>query len=283
MEMRKFIYPMIIITTTILPIFIALYVIKSDANTFVWSLYIIPNYFILLYSSKWLTAIVSNLVYTFIEVFSQYYFLVSENETNLFLVVVLIPIINSTIFFILAYIRIKFKRMNEQLIDLVNHDPLTGIYNRRYFDTFIEQSISTFFRDKTPFQIIMFDIDHFKRINDTYGHPCGDYILKVLASLINNEIRELDIFTRIGGEEFAIILPETNIKDGEKIARKIREMIEEFPFHYHNISIQVTISIGLATYNGESLEELMDRVDSALYKAKTNGRNQVIMAERQYY
>lgn len=283
MEMRKFIYPMIIITTTILPIFIALYVIKSDANTFVWSLYIIPNYFILLYSSKWLTAIVSNLVYTFIEVFSQYYFLVSENETNLFLVVVLIPIINSTIFFILAYIRIKFKRMNEQLIDLVNHDPLTGIYNRRYFDTFIEQSISTFFRDKTPFQIIMFDIDHFKRINDTYGHPCGDYILKVLASLINNEIRELDIFTRIGGEEFAIILPETNIKDGEKIARKIRKMIEEFPFHYHNISIQVTISIGLATYNGESLEELMDRVDSALYKAKTNGRNQVIMAERQYY
>lgn len=281
--MRKFIYPMIIITTTILPIFIALYVIKSDANTFVWSLYIIPNYFILLYSSKWLTAIVSNLVYTFIEVFSQYYFLVSENETNLFLVVVLIPIINSTIFFILAYIRIKFKRMNEQLIDLVNHDPLTGIYNRRYFDTFIEQSISTFFRDKTPFQIIMFDIDHFKRINDTYGHPCGDYILKVLASLINNEIRELDIFTRIGGEEFAIILPETNIKDGEKIARKIRKMIEEFPFHYHNISIQVTISIGLATYNGESLEELMDRVDSALYKAKTNGRNQVIMAERQYY
>lgn len=96
--MRKFIYPIIIIATTILPFLLALYVIKSEAGTFVWSLYIVPNYIILLYSSKWLTAIVSNLVFTIIEVISQYYFLVSENVTNLLLVLVLIPIINSTIF-----------------------------------------------------------------------------------------------------------------------------------------------------------------------------------------
>lgn len=277
--MRKFINPGIIIATTILPVILALYVIKDESSTFVWSLYIIPNYFILLNSSKWVTAIITNLMFTVLEVISQYYFLASEESTDMLMVRVLVPIINSTIFFILAYFRIKFKRINDNLLDLVVHDQLTGIYNRRYFDTSMQKCISSYIKSRIPFQIILFDIDHFKGINDTYGHLCGDYILKELTRSINNEIRELDIFTRIGGEEFVIILPETNIIDGEKIAQRIRKMIEEFPFQYHNTSIQVTISIGMATYKGESMDEFMDRVDSALYKAKTNGRNKVVLAK----
>lgn len=279
MDMRKVINLGIIIVTTILPVILALYVIKDEANTFVWSLYIIPKFFILMYSSKWITAIITNLVYTILEITSQHYFLASEESQDMLLVLVFIPIVNLIIFFILAYFRIKLKRINDKLIDIVVHDHLTGIYNRRYFDISMEKSISAYIKSKISFQIILFDIDHFKVINDTYGHPCGDYILKELTNLINDEIRSQDIFTRNGGEEFAIILPETNIENGEEIAHRIRKIIEEFPFQYKNTIIQVTISIGLATYQGESMDELMDRADSALYKAKTNGRNQIIMAE----
>ncbi|MGG4555264.1 GGDEF domain-containing protein [Paenibacillus humicus] len=117
--------------------------------------------------------------------------------------------------------------MNDELIDLVVHDPLTGIYNRRYFETSMKKSISSYMRSRSPFQIILFVIDHFKGINDTYGHPCGDYILKELTRLINSEIGDKDTFARIGGEEFAIILSQSNLEEIEEISQRIRQRVEQ--------------------------------------------------------
>lgn len=277
--MRKFIISGIIIST-ILPVILALFVIQDEASTFVWSLFIIPNYLLLLFSTKWSTAIITNLAYTVLEIISQYYFLVPEVSGNMLIkVLVLVPMINSIIFFMLAYFRIKFKKVNDQLEDLVAHDPLTGIYNRRYFDTAIEKNIISYTKTGKPFQLIFFDIDHFKLINDNYGHPCGDYVLKELTRVITSEVRSEDVFTRIGGEEFALLMPETTVENGEILAQRMRKAIEEITLRYNDTLIPVTISIGVASYHGGSIAELINKADSALYKAKSNGRNQVVIAD----
>lgn len=279
-EMRKFFVVGTIIIITILPMILALFVFRDGASTFVWSLYIIPNYLIFLHYSNWTAAIITNLAYTILEIVSQHYFLAPEISENMLLIVlVLVPLIHSIIFFILASYRIKFKKVNDQLIDLVEHDSLTGIYNRRYFDRSIEKYVAAFASKRNPFQLIMFDIDHFKKINDTYGHPCGDYVLKELTRVFTNEVRSMDVCTRIGGEEFAILLPNTNAEEGAIIAHRIRKSIEELQLVYNNTIIPVTISIGVATYCGGALNDLIDKADTALYKAKNNGRNQVIIAD----
>ena len=121
------------------------------------------------------------------------------------------------------------------------------------------------------FSLLMLDIDHFKNVNDTYGHDMGDFVLKELCSAIKNMIRKTDIFGRWGGEEFLLILPNTNKDEAISIATKIRNIIENHKFDYIP---QVTISIGVSVYNEKSRKEIfLKKVDDALYKAKSSGRN----------
>ena len=121
------------------------------------------------------------------------------------------------------------------------------------------------------FSLLMLDIDYFKNVNDTYGHDVGDYVLKELCSTIKNMIRKTDIFGRWGGEEFLLILPNTNKDEAISIATKIRNIIENHKFDYIP---QVTISIGVSVYNEKSRKEIfLKKVDDALYKAKSSGRN----------
>lgn len=278
-NMRKHVNLGLIIVTSILPILLALFVLNDEANTFIWALYLVPSFLIIISSPKWITSIITIIGYMSIELITQYFFLdIVDSGVVGLKVLVINPIVNAIIFFTLTYYRMKFKKITDDLEDLVVHDPLTGIYNRRYFDISIEKNISANKRAGTLFQFILLDIDHFKMINDTYGHPGGDYILKELTRLISNEIRGVDIFARIGGEEFTILLPETTIERGEIIAQRIRKLIEEARFVYNDTLIPVTVSIGLAAYKGGTISELMDKADIALYKAKNDGRNQVVVA-----
>ena len=150
------------------------------------------------------------------------------------------------------------------------HDPLTGFANRRHMGIIMEDNLSKARRFGTSFSIIMFDIDHFKKFNDTYGHDEGDRILVQTANVVGNQLREIDLKVRFGGEEFIIILPDTPANRPPEVAERIRLAVEQ--------EVSITISLGVTTYQeGDSQNKLLKRADEALYRAKEQGRNRVIV------
>jgi two-component system, cell cycle response regulator len=164
---------------------------------------------------------------------------------------------------------------HEEIYRLTTVDGLTQIYNKRYFMEVLDREISRAHRYGRTLSLIMFDIDHFKQVNDTFGHLAGDYVLRHLASVIKSRIRREDIMSRYGGEEFAIILPEIDAYNARHLADKIRRLVEKTIFKFEETQIPVTISIGLITSDAESItpEELLKAVDEKLYEAKRSGRN----------
>ena len=166
---------------------------------------------------------------------------------------------------------------HEEIYRLMTTDGLTQVYNKRYFLELLEKEISRAIRYGRSLSLIMFDIDHFKQINDTYGHLAGDAVLKQLAQVIKAKIRREDIIGRYGGEEFGIILPEINKHNAIRTAEKIRRLVESTVFMFEDTLIPVTISLGVASLEDEPLtpEELIKRADSKLYEAKRSGRNRV--------
>lgn len=176
-------------------------------------------------------------------------------------------------------IALENARLFEEVQNLALTDPLTGLYNRRgLFEIgYIEFSRSV--RLRRPFSALMLDIDHFKSVNDRYGHPVGDQVLQFLASELHSTVRGTDIVGRYGGEEFVIFLSGSNGKAAMDLAERLREMIENTPFLVGKNEIGITISLGAAEYNENSpnLETLIARADQALYVAKHKGRNRVIL------
>lgn len=163
---------------------------------------------------------------------------------------------------------------NKQLEDLANLDMLTGIYNRRKFESFVDSEIEKKKRFNTPFSIIMFDIDSFKEINDNNGHKKGDKILQDITVLVKNTLRISDILFRWGGDEFIILLPGLTIQKAFIVADRIKEAICLYKFEIQNA--KVTVSLGVGEYiTGEDLDQFVTRVDNALLKAKANGKNMV--------
>jgi len=165
------------------------------------------------------------------------------------------------------------KRLEDQLRMAATIDKLTAIYNRQTLDDLLSREIARAHRYKTPLSLIMADIDHFKHINDTYGHQVGDKVLQAIAGTFRSSIRLSDVAGRWGGEEFMIIAPQTSKASAAAMAEKLREIIETHSF-YHDES--VTISLGVTELKeGDTLESLVRRTDEALYKAKNLGRNRV--------
>jgi len=180
-----------------------------------------------------------------------------------------------------AVSRLGMQALNGQLEKISRVDGLTGLYNRRFWE---EQFVMEFKRDQrseSPSALIMLDIDHFKKVNDTYGHPAGDEVIKILADIIKKATRETDIAGRYGGEEFAIILPDTPVANVEFVAERIRRLVEKCTVVYDEINITFTISIGIAGFKHTHKDstQWLDTADKALYKAKESGRNKVILAE----
>lgn len=159
-------------------------------------------------------------------------------------------------------------------------DGLTDLFTHRYFQETLEREISRSTRYKKPLALMMVDIDHFKKVNDTYGHQAGDYILQGLASMMKEQFRQSDFACRYGGEEFAIILTDTTHERGIASAERLRETMEKNVFKFADQEIHVTISIGLSGYEeGMHKQVMIEKADKALYKAKRDGRNQVCMAD----
>ncbi len=175
---------------------------------------------------------------------------------------------------ILTITDVTEKVLEEQrLKEMAERDPLTGIYNRRALNRFLEEFLHKFRIYGEKFSVIMFDIDHFKRINDTFGHDVGDYVLKEVVNVTKRCIRKQDIFGRWGGEEFLIILPYTTLDVAVKVAERIRTSLE---FHTFEKVGKVTASFGVTEVKVEdTIESLIRRADEALYRAKRKGRNRV--------
>lgn len=177
----------------------------------------------------------------------------------------------------LAVITDISKEVNKlhELSQLAYYDKLTGIYNRRKFDEMLNIEYKITKRYNRHLSALFFDIDHFKKINDTYGHDIGDDVLSNLSSLVSQQIRETDIFARWGGEEFIVLLPETKSEEAIVVAQEIMDVLESYTFPEVN---KVTISIGISSVNGkERVQTFLKRLDNALYKAKKEARNRYIV------
>ena len=167
------------------------------------------------------------------------------------------------------------KEVEERLRYLATTDELTGMWNRRRFTQAIRNELKRAHRYQQIFSLLMLDIDHFKKINDTYGHAAGDEVLRHFARLIWQSMRQVDMPGRFGGEEFAIILPHTDLDGAYVTAERLRKHIEKTPAVYNKIEIPFSVSIGVVTYQDDikNEDELFKMVDDALYEAKNKGRN----------
>jgi diguanylate cyclase (GGDEF)-like protein len=162
--------------------------------------------------------------------------------------------------------------------NIATYDTLTNLYNRRYFEESLGIEVQKSFSNKTPLSIIMVDIDHFKKMNDTFGHPEGDKVLREIASLLKSSVRAKDTIARYGGEEFILILPETILEASFMIAERIRQLVEKTAFEVGQARLNITISLGISNFpvhRPKSDKELIKMADLALYEAKRGGRNRV--------
>lgn len=173
------------------------------------------------------------------------------------------------------------KQTEEKLRKMATADDLTGLWNRRYFMDAAQQELERARRYGQPFSLMILDLDYFKRVNDTLGHAAGDATLQHLASLMQNTLRDVDIPGRLGGEEFGVLLPATQLKDGVLVAERLRVAIEKNPARYEGQLIYFTASIGVTVYRQgiTSVDDLFKEGDEALYQAKQKGRNCTVCAD----
>ena len=166
---------------------------------------------------------------------------------------------------------------HEEIYRLMTVDALTQVYNRRYFNEALEREYNRSRRYGRALSLVAFDIDHFKRVNDTYGHLVGDNLLRQIAVAVKPRLRRDDVFARTGGEEFGVLLPEIGLDGARTTADKVRRIIEASPLRQEQEVIGCTVSLGVATLGSDdaSGEELYRRADERLYEAKQAGRNRV--------
>lgn len=172
----------------------------------------------------------------------------------------------------------ELRRSNQLLLELAQTDPLTRLYNRRHLYEKLDVELNRCFRGNNPLSLIMADIDHFKRVNDTFGHQMGDEVLTKVADLLQEQLRTYDLAARYGGEEFCLVLPETDLDAASSVAERIRQQVEEMILPAPMENHKLTISFGVAAYDGTidgSIDEIIRFADDALYEAKNSGRNRV--------
>jgi diguanylate cyclase (GGDEF)-like protein len=178
----------------------------------------------------------------------------------------------------LAFSEIRRRRTENEVRvfrDAATTDPLTGVGNRRWLDIEMKQRISQFRRQHVPFSVLMLDIDHFKSINDQWGHDVGDLVLVNVSETVRKTLRDMDVLCRTGGEEFLAVLPGTSIRAACVAAERIRQAVERSVTSKQNRDIPVTVSIGVTSaVNEDEIDAILKRADESLYAAKRAGRNQ---------
>lgn len=181
---------------------------------------------------------------------------------------------------LLAIFKMKYQYTEKEFMSVL--DGLTGLYNRRQFEIGLEQEHNRTKRHPSDFSLAILDIDFFKKVNDTYGHQYGDYVLKTVANLMKQAFRKTDLLYRYGGEELVMIMPETNIEGAIIPVQRLRRMVEEYDFDYNGVKAKVTVSMGLTMnyQNFATPADILKSADDALYRAKEEGRNRVILHEQ---
>jgi diguanylate cyclase len=175
---------------------------------------------------------------------------------------------------------LELRQSAEKSRDLALKDALTGIWNRQALNELLEKEYSRWQRYQKPLSVVVWDIDFFKRVNDSYGHAAGDKVLKTIARIFQQQTRNTDFIARYGGEEFMGIFPETDLNDALVLANKIRDKVEHSKFHYENKPVPITASAGLASFRGnDTIDDVFKRADKALYQAKESGRNRCLVEE----
>jgi diguanylate cyclase (GGDEF)-like protein len=172
----------------------------------------------------------------------------------------------------------ELEARNSNLAYLASYDSMTGIMNRRKFEKTAEHEISRMARYQYHSILLILDIDHFKKINDRYGHPCGDRLICECALILKRHLRDIDVLARWGGEEFIILLPRTGVEDGTAVAQRLRKAIEDHPFSVEGTPIKITTSFGISQilyFEQEPFKTSYEKADQALYQAKKNGRNRI--------
>ncbi len=172
----------------------------------------------------------------------------------------------------------ELRERNAELDRMSRTDVLTGLFNRRHLDDALQREFADSRRHVEPICLLMFDLDNFKLVNDTYGHPAGDAVLRAFADRVQDELRMGDTPGRWGGEEFLVILPRTDSDGGLEVAERIRFATEAAPVVVGESTIDMTVSGGCALGPGNSVQTLVDLADSCLYQAKVGGRNQIVTA-----
>ena len=174
----------------------------------------------------------------------------------------------------------SLKEKNRQLKEMANRDGLTGLYNHRYFQETISKDFQRAVRYHESLSCVMFDIDHFKKFNDNYGHQAGDMVLKTLGGLIEELVRDSDLSARYGGEEFVLLMYHTAPKEALMVAERLRKSVEQHKFQADNLTLAVAISVGVASFPHPEIVDaktLIECADKALYRAKDEGRNRVVV------
>ena len=175
----------------------------------------------------------------------------------------------------------KLRDMLQRSVALAYTDTLTGVYNRRYMNAHLDRKIMEIAESVKPVSILMFDIDHFKSINDNHGHNAGDDVLREMARRVSKGVRDIDLLSRYGGEEFVIVMPDADVEVALNVAERVRALVADEPFQTCSGELEVSISVGVATTREptETTESIIGRADEALYRAKGRGRNCVNSAE----
>ena len=181
--------------------------------------------------------------------------------------------------------QVRRKRYNDHLrasvtqtIEMAVIDGLTGLHNRRYLDSHLQTLFDRAVARRRPLSLMITDLDRFKSVNDTYGHDGGDEVLREFARRLRKNVRGIDLACRFGGEEFVVVMPDTEAAIAEKVAERVRAEIAELPFLINGEGVPVTVSVGLSSLKRgvDSVAELLKRADVALYEAKSGGRNRVV-------
>lgn len=174
----------------------------------------------------------------------------------------------------------QLESANTKLQELALRDGLTGLLNRRYWESCLEREFARHQRYDNPVSLVIFDIDHFKRVNDTYGHQTGDEVIRETARITSQLVRETDFAGRYGGEEFVVLLPGTTLDGAAQFAERLRSTIERQQLDYQGSPLTFTVSLGVATLADDmaGYQALLERADKALYQSKEGGRNQVTLS-----
>ena len=214
----------------------------------------------------------------------------TEIRSNAIYILTLVALISllmlGTIWYLVSRLANRLSKAYEIIENMSVTDELTSLYNRRYIQTRLDEELSRTWRHGSPLSLMILDIDNFKRVNDNFGHQTGDMVLRQFSALLQTNVRKADVAARWGGEEFVVILTESNVSQAKMAAEKVRSTVESTPFEIEgDKSIPITISIGVSSINmveknaENSAEKLIKIADDALYVAKQKGRNRTIVGE----